>query len=322
MVLLYYNTEEANETFKVTLSNPLNASIAGAEATVTILDNDAGNTDPNCDEVTFNIIDNGSSVEISNMTAPISIIQAFDPSWNQIFVCSATCNSTETITGLTSGTYYVKVSYYSGSWDLICDKSVYLFIGGGTNLVSEEEQDDFYFTLQKGERKVHLNWTTNTEFKNEYFVIERSSNGMHFEPLSEINSDNEDLNTLINYYKSDLDPILGSNFYRIKKIHKDGSHVYSEIKEISFDLDLSTFVIFPNPANDNFFVNLKAYAGMKGIITMHNCLGQLVLQKEYSELPATAESYSLDQIASGLHTVTLTLASGNQITKKLLVTKL
>ncbi len=315
------NTAEPTEYFNVNISNPGNAGITDPQGKVTILDNDMAG-DPDCDAVTFDIINNGTGIEVSGLSAPISILQVFDPGWNLIFACSGDCDYTETVNNLGSGTYYVKVSFYDSNWQKICDKSIYIVCGGGSSLVSEGEQDIFFFTLQKDKTNASLNWTTNTEFKNEKFIVERSSNGVDFVAINEKESEHDEWDTHYNYTDLDVSPMYGQNFYRIKKVHKDGTFAYSNIRDLSFDLDASKLILYPNPASSEVFLNVNAFAGQKGSIQVVNGLGQTMMSRDYSELPTDKIVFALDGFPSGLYTVTLRLANSKAISKKLIVNKL
>ena len=56
----------------------------------------------------------------------------------------------------------------------------------GSNL--EGISESLFFTAMKDGRDVSLDWVTNNEFKNEYFVLERSVDGLEFESLKEVES--------------------------------------------------------------------------------------------------------------------------------------
>ncbi len=313
---------EGSENFYLDISNPSNATIDDGRGRITIIDNDnGGGGNPDCSNVNFSVVQNNTAIQISGLTAPNQIVQAFSPSWTQIFNCSSNCNETETITGLGAGTYYIKVSFYSASWEKICDKAVHVICGGGSGLVSPDEGDNFAFTAQRTDMEVSLSWITDTEFKNDLFVVERSVDGIDFEAINEVVSNSNEWNAPNNYDEADESPALGANFYRIKKLHKDGTHEYSEIRDVRFDVDVTNFIIFPNPANNEVHISLREFAGQKGNVVLHNTLGQVVTSRNFDELPEDVITFSLDQMAPGLHTITLLLDSGKAVTKKLVVTK-
>ncbi|HQZ51638.1 MAG TPA: hypothetical protein PLF17_13995, partial [Chitinophagaceae bacterium] len=82
------------------------------------------------------------------------------------------------------------------------------------------------FTAAKQEKNVLLKWTTATEIDNDYFIIERSSNGNNWETISQMPTQGNGSN--LQYYQDkDLTPLQGVNFYRLKQVDIDGKFVYS-----------------------------------------------------------------------------------------------
>jgi hypothetical protein len=107
-----------------------------------------------------------------------------------------------------------------------------------------------YFNAKQYDNEVQLSWSTASETNNDYFVVERSSDGKHFEEVStEKGAGNS---THRNYYFSwDLRPYKGISYYRLKQVDFDGRYTYSHIQSVDMKGLLS---IYPNPSNGLFFV--------------------------------------------------------------------
>ena len=72
-----------------------------------------------CDAV--NIEAGEGQIKITNLTAPIEIVEVYDRNWQQVFRCEGTdCGSEQLITGLSAGKHYVKVQFYDANWQSIC----------------------------------------------------------------------------------------------------------------------------------------------------------------------------------------------------------
>ena len=98
---------------------------------------------------------------------------------------------------------------------------------------------------------VVLNWETASEYNNDFFTLERSKDGIQFEPIAEIKGagTDESFNT---YSYTDLTPIHGDNYYRLKQTDFDGKFEYSEIIVIPISIQHSTSTeVVPNPVRDN-----------------------------------------------------------------------
>ena len=110
-------------------------------------------------------------------------------------------------------------------------------------------------------KNVDIIWTTASEINNEYFVVERSTDGFHFESIKTMPGAGNS-SELIEYITEDEHPQAGNNYYRIKQVDYDGQYSYSDVKSV-YVTDAPepnlTFNIRPNPSNGKFSV--KYYQG-------------------------------------------------------------
>ncbi|MBK8312348.1 MAG: T9SS type A sorting domain-containing protein [Chitinophagaceae bacterium] len=92
-----------------------------------------------------------------------------------------------------------------------------------------------------------LKWATATEIDNDYFIIERSSDGTNWETISQVPTQGNGSN--LQYYQGkDMTPLSGVNFYRLKQVDIDGKFVYS--KTVMVDMrhnNEQTLMLMPNP---------------------------------------------------------------------------
>ena len=110
--------------------------------------------------------------------------------------------------------------------------------------------DLVYFDAYSVGGSVELAWQTASEVDNELFIIERSINGVDFNPLLTVESKGNS-SALTDYSTRDVDPINGRSFYRLKQVDFNGQFTYSSIKAVNFSgfnerHDLS---VYPNPAS-------------------------------------------------------------------------
>jgi len=107
------------------------------------------------------------------------------------------------------------------------------------------------FTAVVNGSAVDLNWATQSENNNDYFTIERSWDAIHFEEIGMIDGGGN--NDFIQKYKfTDLHPLNGLSYYRLKQTDNDGAFDYLDLKTVNrdklIDEDLS---IYPNPLTGN-----------------------------------------------------------------------
>ncbi|HKR06341.1 MAG TPA: hypothetical protein VJY62_17020 [Bacteroidia bacterium] len=84
--------------------------------------------------------------------------------------------------------------------------------------------------------KVELTWTTSAEINNDYFTIEKSTNGITFISYGKIEGAGN-TTAIQNYSYHDLNPSAGMNYYRLKQTDFNGRNEYFKIIGIDFRAD-------------------------------------------------------------------------------------
>ncbi len=275
-------------------------------------------TPPGGCNVTFTA--GAGSITIDGLTAPHVIVHVFDDSWSQVFTCLDDCNDPQLVDNLVDGTYFAKATLYDASWVEICEETEYVTVGGGAPL--QGEQSSFlFFTATRAGTDVKLDWMTNTDYKNDYFVVERSLDGQSFEEQAMVSSVSQ--STQPTYYDEwDYQPKVGPNFYRIKQVHSDGTFRYSSVEVVYFELELSDFVVYPNPASDQVSVQIDKLVGESVVIQLYNQLGQLVQQKSIDTLSAGPVSFDVSTFTSGIYAITVETRMRKRFTKLFVVSRM
>ncbi len=177
------------------------------------------------------------------------------------------------------------------------------------------------FQAEKKERAVELLWITNTEYNNSHFVIERSNDGNYYEVLEELES--TETHYKPTYYQFiDDEPSRGINYYRVKQIAHDGSATYSSIEQVTFDIDLENFTLFPNPATKELFINLKSFVGETGKVTIYNTLGQEMAELLLEEIPSQPIRLELEGYDNGIYHLMVKIEGFNKMSRKFVISKL
>ncbi len=165
------------------------------------------------------------------------------------------------------------------------------------------------FTAVPTKSAVNLNWSTATELNNDYFTIERSVNGVDFEPIAYM--DGVGTSTSISYYSMvDSSPLDGLSYYRLKQTDLDGTSDYSDMKAVLFkaEMDIS---IFPNPASTSFELRGKNIHDSE--IVVIDALGQKV-----DIVPNSGGDhvqFETQTLANGIYFVQITFDDQRQILK-------
>lgn len=109
------------------------------------------------------------------------------------------------------------------------------------------------FTAEENLGKVYLDWTTGSETNNEIFAIERSANGVEWQTIGFV--DGAGNSTFeIEYQWVDVNPLLGTSYYRIRQNDYSGSVSFTNIETIQMESEEDLWGIFPNPGTGPYQV--------------------------------------------------------------------
>ncbi len=118
------------------------------------------------------------------------------------------------------------------------------------------------FDAKLEDNVVNLDWKTATEINNDYFTIERSSNGKDFTIVLKVNGAGNST-TVRSYHAEDEQPLSGMSYYRLKQTDYDGKYTYSPIRNIknsngkNSEEGLTIEGAYPNPFSDHLVVKYK-----------------------------------------------------------------
>jgi hypothetical protein len=139
---------------------------------------------------------------------------------------------------------------------------------------------------------VVLRWATATEYNNDYFVIERSSDGKTFEPIGQVKGNGT--SSIINNYRfTDLTPYEGTSYYRIRQVDFDGAFDYSRIAAVRMGETVSGINVYPNPVQDQVWLTLHSEEYHAQLIELLDATGKLVYS-EVIELQSGPNAFSID----------------------------
>lgn len=136
------------------------------------------------------------------------------------------------------------------------------------------------FTVQKiNQSEGLLKWSTTSEINSSYFDIERSFDALNFEKIGRVEAAGNSSQT-VNYNFTDINPVKGFNYYRLKQTDIDGRFVFTPTRMLRFDfIENINIKYYPNPTNGNLNIAIlnSNYTEQK-IITLSNSAGAVVSQ--------------------------------------------
>jgi len=119
--------------------------------------------------------------------------------------------------------------------------------------------------------KVDLQWKTGTERENNRFVVERSSDGIHFYPIGTVAGNGNRGGT---YTFTDHQPLNGVSYYRLKQVDNDGTFAHSKIASVKRGA-AAQMQVYPNPGKGVFVVNHPPAATAQKLL-LYNAYGALL----------------------------------------------
>jgi hypothetical protein len=139
-----------------------------------------------------------------------------------------------------------------------------------------------------------LQWATAAETDHNYFELQRSEDGISFSTLSTI-SGMGNITGGHQYSYTDIQPLNGKNYYRLKQVDNNGRISYSAIISISNGKAAQQFTAYPNPVtNDIIYISLSTAA----VVKCYNSAGQPVFTKY---ITAGTHSIDVSNLAKGVY---------------------
>jgi hypothetical protein len=126
---------------------------------------------------------------------------------------------------------------------------------------------------------VEITWATSSEINNDYFEVEKSTNGVDFFSIERIEGSGMSANAIF-YSAKDYNPSSGVSYYRIKQVDFDGKFSFSKIISITRNASISDFLISPNPANENMNISFNSEFSIKANVQILNYTGSKILSFE------------------------------------------
>ncbi len=239
-------------------------------------------------KITSDAVGTDIDITLTNISADTSDNITSNEGW-QFGILDGTCvtgpwssiDCHQDVTGLTtysasftpapSTTYYFVMDGYAASFvefDIEATNVVILPI----ELSSFEAEAD--------QNSVSLNWTTGSEKNNDYFTIERSKNGVDFEPAGQVTAiGNSTIPT--HYQLTDDEPYYGTSYYRLKQTDIDGQFTYSKMITAYIEEPADVFEVYPNPVKPDSPINvdLEHFEDEEVLVVLTDMIGRIHYSK-------------------------------------------
>ena len=156
-----------------------------------------------------------------------------------------------------------------------------------------------------------LNWQTASEVNNNYFIVERSVDGINFTPIGRVQGAGNST-TPQGYNFNDSQPVDGTSYYRLAQVDDNGDITYSAI--VAVEYNEAGITIYPNP-NEGLFTISYLNDEQPYAVEITDMEGKLIYTGSGTKMPATVK---LNGAPPGMYIVRLQL-NENIITSKLII---
>ena len=159
-------------------------------------------------------------------------------------------------------------------------------------------------------------WQTASETNNNYFSIERSTDGNTFEYIGIIKPKTTNSNSTIDYSFIDNNPTDGIAYYRLKQTDVDGGFKYSNV--ISFQRCISNknieVTVFPNPTYRKVTVDFTGNGKDIESVNIINVYGETIYESTFLQ-----PELDFENLNSGVYILRVSLKSKEYIEKRFIV---
>jgi predicted small secreted protein len=213
----------------------------------------------------------------------------------------------------------------SGSINTLASAGGIVYVGGGDLRINNQPFGSLValadptilplqltgFTATKLANTGTLSWQVAQEENIATYTVERSADGRSFTALGSVASLGNTTSSRT-YRYTDVQPVKGANYYRLKITEKDGRVSYSDIRLLNFG-DKISIAVYPNPAKSNATLT-GVEVGMS--IRLLNMTGQVVVSQKAA---GNTVNLPLSLLPAGRYQVQVLSAGGQPISSTNLV---
>ena len=239
--------------------------------------------DPTTDQFCLSAIDGGPSGDVNTVITFIA----------EMLITYTGDNGSTKWTNNGTPTYQVE------TYDLVsCFWGIPQIVDCAVSLSSEW----LNFTGKALNHAIQLNWTTATELDNDYFTLEKSIDGEHFDFLGKIkgagNSQKQN-----NYQFIDLTPHPGVNYYRLLQTDFSGkTQSFHKIVAVDF-IKNNVLAIYPNPINnETLIIHSEMENEQVAYLEIFDMKGQIIQSEQlFLQKGKTTYPLYLSNLSEGLY---------------------
>ncbi|WP_377132124.1 T9SS type A sorting domain-containing protein [Rufibacter roseus] len=229
------------------------------------------------------------SAQISNWDSPSGL--SYNTSTGRIFVSDPDAITTRNYT------YNMRTVDNTGG---ITEKEISFSTTAPTPLPVELT----YFSANYQKGIVQMQWITSSEKDNDYFLVQRSTNGKSFETIGQVKG-NGFSTVILNYSFLDMNAPIGQLYYRLKQVDFDGNSEFSKVvttRAFEANAPKPTVTVAPNPFNQDITVKINCASQVAATLELVSLQHKKVYSEQINLSPGTNHyTRSWNDIPAGLY---------------------
>jgi hypothetical protein len=161
------------------------------------------------------------------------------------------------------------------------------------------------------DKKIKVNWVTESEINNDYFTVEKSKDGKSFEVVAVVEGAGNS-SVPLSYSEIDLEPLNGVSYYRLKQTDYDKKFSYSDLIKVEIVDAIGELTVYPNPVEN--ITNLSFMSAIVGAATVeiHDLTGKRIATYVHQVTKGENKfTFSTEELTSGIYF--LTVKSGDEL---------
>lgn len=172
--------------------------------------------------------------------------------------------------GLTPGNdYYIMIDGNDGD---ICDYMI--GASNGVEVLLPIQLNAFEANCAQND--IEISWSTSSEINNDYFIVEKTSDGINFEQVAKVMGSGTS-SVAQHYSVRDRSKSPSIIYYRLTQVDFNGMSNYSQLISLNCS---DEFSIYPNPNQGIVFINVPLEMQRKDLtVTITDYKGKVVFQK-------------------------------------------
>jgi hypothetical protein len=160
-----------------------------------------------------------------------------------------------------------------------------------------------------------VTWTTASERDNDFFIVQRSANGLVWETIGLVDGSGT-TNEVHDYVFDDKTPLPGISYYRYKQVDFNGEFEFSPVASVERELSANFPDFYPVPTSEHFYIQLNL--NEINALRVKDNLGREV-SFDLEQIDNSTSRLTLKQADAGVYHTEIHLHSGKTFSKKIVV---